>query len=134
MKVEFDESLVTGNTMIDNQHKELIAKIDALLTCCEQGGGKVQAIKMLDYLENYTEFHFTEEEKLQKEVSYPALEGHRQKHEEFKKAVEVLYDMLVEEEGPSEAFVAAVKKNVVDWLFDHIKNMDRALAEYIKQA
>lgn len=134
MKVEFDDSLITGNTMIDNQHKELIAKIDALLTCCEQGGGKVQAIKMLDYLENYTEFHFTEEEKLQKEVSYPALEGHRQKHEEFKKAVEVLYDMLVEEEGPSEAFVAAVKKNVVDWLFDHIKNMDRALAEYIKQA
>ena len=134
MKVEFDESLVTGNTMIDNQHKELIAKIDALLTCCEQGGGKVQAIKMLDYLENYTEFHFAEEEKLQKEVSYPALEGHRQKHEEFKKAVEVLYDMLVEEEGPSEAFVAAVKKNVVDWLFDHIKNMDQALAAYIKQA
>ena len=134
MKVEFDESLVTGNTMIDNQHKELIAKIDALLTCCEQGGGKVQAIKMLDYLENYTEFHFAEEEKLQKEVSYPALEGHRQKHEEFKKAVEVLYDMLVEEEGPSEAFVAAVKKNVVDWLFDHIKNMDQALATYIKQA
>ncbi len=134
MKVEFDDSLITGNTMIDNQHKELIAKIDALLICCEQGGGKVQAIKMLDYLENYTEFHFTEEEKLQKEVSYPALEGHRQKHEEFKKAVEVLYDMLVEEEGPSEAFVAAVKKNVVDWLFDHIKNMDRALAEYIKQA
>lgn len=134
MKVEFDESLVTGNTMIDNQHKELIAKIDALLTCCEQGGGKVQAIKMLDYLENYTEFHFAEEEKLQEEVSYPALEGHRQKHEEFKKAVEVLYDMLVEEEGPSEAFVAAVKKNVVDWLFDHIKNMDQALAAYIKQA
>ena len=134
MKVEFDESLVTGNTMIDNQHKELIAKIDALLTCCEQGGGKVQAIKMLDYLENYTEFHFAEEEKLQEEVSYPALERHRQKHEEFKKAVEVLYDMLVEEEGPSEAFVAAVKKNVVDWLFDHIKNMDQALATYIKQA
>ena len=134
MKVEFDDSLITGNTMIDNQHKELIAKIDALLTCCEQGGGKVQAIKMLDYLENYTEFHFAEEEKLQEEVSYPALEGHRQKHEEFKKAVEVLYDMLVEEEGPSEAFVAAVKKNVVDWLFDHIKNMDQALAAYIKQA
>ena len=89
---------------------------------------------MLDYLENYTEFHFAEEEKLQEEVSYPALEGHRQKHEEFKKAVEVLYDMLVEEEGPSEAFVAAVKKNVVDWLFDHIKNMDQALAAYIKQA
>ena len=28
--------------------------------------------------------------------------------------------------------VAAVKKNVVDWLFDHINNMDQALASYIQ--
>ena len=48
MKVAFDESLVTGNEMIDGQHKELIDKIDKLLVCCEEGGGKVQAIKMLD--------------------------------------------------------------------------------------
>ena len=44
MKVEFDDSLVTGNAIIDGQHKELIERIDALLTCCEQGAGKVQAI------------------------------------------------------------------------------------------
>lgn len=134
MKVEFDDSLVTGNDMIDNQHKELIGKIDNLLTCCEQGGGKIQAIKMLDYLAEYTEFHFAEEEKLQEEVSYPAMEGHKRKHAEFKKTVDVLHEMLDEEEGPSEAFVAAVKKNVVDWLFDHIKNMDQALAAYIQRA
>ena len=40
--------------------------------------------------------------------------------------------MLVEEEGPTDAFVAAVEKNVVNWLFDHIKNMDQALATYIQ--
>ena len=28
MKVEFDNSLVTGNEMIDGQHKELIGKIE----------------------------------------------------------------------------------------------------------
>ena len=41
MKVEFDKSLVTGNAMIDEQHRELIGKIDKLIACCEQGGGKV---------------------------------------------------------------------------------------------
>ncbi|MGN0250720.1 MAG: bacteriohemerythrin [Oliverpabstia sp.] len=133
MKVEFDNSLVTGNAMIDEQHKELIGKIDKLVTCCEEGGGKVEAIKMLDYLSEYTDFHFGEEEKLQEEVSYPAIEGHRAKHAEFKKAVEELHEMLVEEEGPTDAFVAAVQKNVVDWLFDHIKNMDQALAAYVQK-
>ena len=28
MRAEFDESLVTGNEMIDSQHKELIDKIN----------------------------------------------------------------------------------------------------------
>ena len=31
MRAEFDESLVTGNEMIDSQHKELIDKINKLL-------------------------------------------------------------------------------------------------------
>ena len=133
MKVEFDNSLVTGNEMIDGQHKELIAKIDKLVTCCQEGGEKMQAIKMLDYLAEYTDFHFSAEEKLQEEVSYPAIEGHKAKHEEFKKAVDELHEMLVEEEGPTDAFVAAVEKNVVNWLFDHIKNMDQALDAYIQE-
>ena len=133
MKVEFDNSLVTGNEMFDGQHKELIAKIDKLVTCCQEGGEKMQAIKMLDYLAEYTDFHFSAEEKLQEEVSYPAIEGHKAKHEEFKKAVDELHEMLVEEEGPTDAFVAAVEKNVVNWLFDHIKNMDQALAAYIQE-
>lgn len=133
MKVEFDSSLVTGNAMIDEQHKELIGKIDKLLSCCEQNGGKVEAIKMLDYLAEYTDFHFGEEEKLQEEVSYPAIEEHKKQHAAFKKAVEELHEMLVEEEGPTEAFVAAVNKNVVDWLFDHIKKMDQALAAFVQK-
>lgn len=133
MKVEFDSSLVTGNAMIDEQHKELIGKIDKLLSCCEQNGGKIEAIKMLDYLAEYTDFHFGEEEKLQEEVSYPAIEEHKKQHADFKKAVEELHEMLVEEEGPTEAFVAAVNKNVVDWLFDHIKKMDQALASFVQK-
>ena len=133
MQAIFDDSLKTGNELIDGQHKELIDKINKLVTCCEEGGGKVEAIKMLDYLSDYTDFHFGEEEKLQEEVSYPAIEGHKAKHAEFKKSVEELHEMLVEEEGPTDAFVAAVQKNVVDWLFDHIKNMDQALAAFVQK-
>ena len=38
--------------------------------------------------------------------------------------------MLEEEEGPTDAFVTQVQKNVVDWLYDHIKGFDRSVAEY----
>lgn len=130
MRAEFDESLVTGNEMIDAQHQELIGRINQLLESCEEGQGKVKAVKMLDYLLDYTEFHFEAEEKLQEEISYPGIKEHKAKHAEFKNAVKELQEMLEEEEGPTEAFVAQVQKNVVDWLFDHIKGFDRSVAEY----
>lgn len=133
MYAEFDNSLVTGNDMIDEQHKELIAKINKLVESCENDGGKLEAIRMLDYLSEYTDFHFAAEEKLQEEVSYPGIEAHKEKHSDFKKAVEELHEMLVEVEGPTEEFVQAVNKNVIDWLYDHIKGFDRAVAEYISQ-
>lgn len=131
MYVEFDESLVTGNTEIDEQHKEWIGKINKLLQCCEAGGGKLEAIKTLEYMADYTVFHFGAEEKLQEEVAYPGLEEHKTKHEEFKKVVDELHEMLEEEEGPSEAFVNAIQKNVVAWLYNHIKTYDCSVATYI---
>ena len=38
--------------------------------------------------------------------------------------------MLEEEEGPSDAFVEQVNKNVIEWLYRHIKGFDRSVAEY----
>ena len=131
MYAEFDESLVTGNKEIDEQHKEWIDKINKLLKCCEEGGGKLEAIKMLDYMADYSEFHFAAEEKLQEEAAYPGFAEHKAKHEAFKVAVHELHDMLEEEEGPSEAFVKAVQDNVVSWVYNHIKSFDCSVASYI---
>ena len=115
--ITFDDNLITGNDTIDTQHEELINRIQQFVAACESGDGKVKAIKMLDYLDEYTNFHFQAEEELQKKVSYPELAKHQEKHDEFKKSIQELYDFL--------------KINVVDWLFKHIKTFDRSVAEYI---
>lgn len=130
MYAEFDESLVTGNEMIDSQHKELIAKINSLVESCEKDGGKIAATKMLNYLAEYTEFHFNAEEKLQEEIAYPGIEEHKKQHQVLYKVVEELHEMLEEQEGPTEAFVEQVNKNVIEWLYKHIKGFDRSVAEY----
>ncbi|WP_296034047.1 bacteriohemerythrin [Dorea sp.] len=131
MNITFDDNLITGNKTIDAQHQELIDRIQQFVTACESGDTKVKAIKMLDYLDEYTNFHFQEEEELQKSVNYPELANHHAKHEEFKKSIQELYDFLNENEGPNEQFIQQVKRNVVDWLFQHIKTFDRSVAEYI---
>lgn len=130
MYAVFDETLITGNEMIDNQHKELIEKIAALEEACETSRDKATAVKLLNYLADYTDFHFAEEEKLQEEIAYPGIEEHKEKHQEFRHAVEDLHAMLEEEEGPTDAFVKALNETVTDWLFRHIKGFDRSVAEY----
>ena len=105
MNITFDDNLITGNKTIDSQHQELIDRIRQFVAACESSDSKIKAIKMLDYLDEYTNFHFQEEEDLQKKVSYPELAG--------------------------DQFIEQVKRNVVDWLFQHIKTFDRSVAEYI---
>ena len=130
MYAEFDDSLITGNQMIDSQHKVLIEKINDLAASCEQKRDKLNAVRMLNYLADYTEFHFQEEEKLQEEIGYPGLAEHRAKHQELRQTVEELRQMLEEEEGPSDAFVDRLNQKVIEWLYYHIKGFDRSVAEY----
>ena len=122
---------MTGNNLIDEQHKEIIEKINKLVNTCENGTCQIESVKMLDYLADYTEKHFQEEEALQEAVEYPGLEEHKKRHNEFRIAVKELHEMLDEEEGPSPKFVKAVQENVIDWLYRHIKGFDSSVATYI---
>ena len=69
MNITFDDNLITGNKTIDSQHQELIDRIRQFVAACESGDSKIKAIKMLDYLDEYTNFHFQEEEELQKKCA-----------------------------------------------------------------
>ena len=59
------------------------------------------------------------------------MDEHKKKHNEFRKSVVELHEMLQEEEGPTPAFVDAVRKNVVEWLINHIQTFDVSVASYI---
>lgn len=131
MRAEFTDNLITGNKTIDEQHKELIDKINQLLQAIETNRDKAVAVKTLNFLTDYVYYHFQEEEKLQEEAGYPGLEDHKKQHEILKNTVADLTDMLEEEEGPSDAFVAQLNKKVIEWFYRHIEGFDRSVAEYI---
>ena len=132
MAIVFDDSLRTGNGLIDTQHQELIARVNKLTDACKVGAEKLTAVQTLNFLMDYTNIHFADEEKLQEENAYPLLEAHKGQHAAFVKAVEELQEMLEEEEGPTDAFVEAVNKNITDWLLNHIQVQDKAVAAYVQ--
>ena len=132
MSITFDKYLETGNQEIDGQHKELIARVNKLTEECQPGKEKNVAVQTLDFLMDYTEVHFADEEKLQQEAGYDKYQQHKEQHDMFKKSVDELRQMLEEEEGPTDAFVAAVNKNVGQWLVNHIQGWDKAVAEFVR--
>jgi hemerythrin-like metal-binding protein len=128
----WDGSLAIGVEKIDSQHRQLFDAINGLMDAVDQGKGKVEAKKYLDFLVNYTATHFAEEEVIQRNCGYPDFENHHRIHETFKRVTVELAGEL-EEYGPTEALVKAVKRKFGDWLVTHIKGQDSRIAAHIRE-
>ena len=86
-KVGWDESLSIGVDLIDGQHKMLIQRLSEVSEAIEMNQGEGTIAKTLDFLIDYTNFHFSSEEKQMAEKNYPGLDLQKQQHEEFKKSL-----------------------------------------------
>lgn len=133
MAIEWIESLATGNTEIDNQHKELFRRFDNLLSACNQNRGKEEVGNTLRFLDDYVRSHFAMEEDLQKKHNYPHYQEHKAQHESFIGDLQRL-DGQFREEGVSLSLVIQTNQTMVNWLVNHINAMDHALADFLRGA
>ena len=128
---KWDKSLETGHEKIDEQHKQLFETLDTIIEETEQGRGKDEIYKTLDFLNQYTIMHFMTEEKLQKESEYPDYPTHKKYHDDFRATVKELTNTLIEK-GPHKELIDNAVKTVGDWLITHIKINDIKLGAYLK--
>ena len=128
-KAEFLPALYTNNPIIDAQHKELIDTINKLYEAIEAGKGIDEAKKTLEFLSQYTVFHFGGEEKLMQEVKYPLYTEHKAAHDAFVNTVKGMYNTLMAD-GATEAFCNKVEAEVTNWLVAHIQGMDQKMIEW----
>jgi hemerythrin len=131
MTYTFTPDLVTGNNLIDSQHKELIKAIDDLINACNSGKGRSQLEPTLKFLSDYTNKHFGDEEKLQQQYKYPDYVNHKKLHDGFKLTVKNLSDEL-RKEGATVPLVGKVNAQIGGWLITHIKREDVKVAAHIK--
>ncbi|MDR0599222.1 MAG: bacteriohemerythrin [Treponema sp.] len=128
----WDDSFVAGVKLIDARHQRLFEAINRVLDASTQGKCHEELTRGLAFLSNYTVKHFTEEEDLQKKYGYPDIDFHHQLHEGFKRVVRDLAAEL-EAHGPSDLFVERLKKEVGDWLVNHIKVVDIKMAAFLRE-
>jgi hemerythrin len=132
VKIEWTDGLATSVELIDNQHKMLLEKLNDISEAIEKEQGVEVITKTLDFMMDYTDFHFgTEEEHMQK-TSYPRMEYHKSMHSEF---VETLKNMTLEfhEDGATQRLAESVNIFLFNWLVKHIRGVDGAFGKFLKE-
>ena len=132
MAYQMTPDLMTGNNLIDSEHKQLFDAVNQLLEACSKGQGRTEIEKTTKFLYDYTVKHFADEEKLQVQSRYPDYQTHKLAHEGFKKTVLELNKKLTEQ-GATIVLVGEVNNVIASWLINHIKREDKKLAEYLKK-
>lgn len=131
-KIEWDDSLSLNVNLIDEQHKMLIQRLADLSDAFRKGLEQNKIMKTLEFMIDYTDFHFSAEEKVMEESDYPGLEEQKLQHEEFK----VTLNNIVEdykEEGTTTAIAESINVFLLNWLVKHIKGTDSKLGQFLTE-
>jgi len=129
---EWDDGLSIGIEKIDNQHKELIKRLDDLAECILHNKGKDKIFTTLRFMNEYGTIHFSTEEEYMTKYDYPGLDEHKKQHEKFNDTTNKLIKSLKEEKD-MESFASSVQRFLIDWLILHIKTSDQNFGEFFKE-
>lgn len=132
-KVEFTKELATGNAIIDAQHKALIDSANALAEAVEKRVGLDAAVETVQFLVEYTMFHFAGEEKYMQENNYPDFEAHKALHNEFTNTVNKLYSDLMLGGRNNFELLDRLQGEISDWLVNHIMGTDVKMITWVKE-
>ncbi len=128
--VEWSASLSVGIPRVDAQHQELVRAFNELEDAIQKGKGTDRVVPTLRFLGEYAVTHFSTEESLMRLYQYPRLVEHRAAHDAFKADFARL---LKDTEGASHrvAKTMDVSRRMLDWLFTHIKRMDKEMGTFL---
>ncbi len=129
--VQWSEDLSSGFKEIDDQHKELINRVNKLLDACNSGKGRQEIGDTLNFLSDYVVEHFNSEEKYMKQYNYPGLNEQIEQHKYFVGYVGELKNEF-DKNGPSISLTMKLSKNLVEWLVNHIMKIDKKAGAFLK--
>lgn len=131
--MEWKKDYEVGETLIDNQHRELINIINSFnRSISDQSVNSYQNIGItLKYLIDYTTYHFDYEETVMSRIKYPGLEEHRISHKNLISKLEGILKKfkLKESYTPIEFYYF-----LSGWLNSHILGEDLTIKDFIKKS
>ncbi|QTA92127.1 bacteriohemerythrin [Desulfonema magnum] len=121
--IEWKKDFSVGVAVLDSHHRKLISLVNKLHDAMKNGKAKGVISGIISELDDYTKYHFREEEKLMEKIRYPGLNEHKKAHEYFTAAVK---KYKAEADKGQAAFLSVgISVLLTDWLKNHIGMMDK---------
>lgn len=129
--MKWTNDLSSGVEQIDDQHKELISRVNTLIDAMKLGRGKAEVGETVKFLSDYVATHFGAEEKYMADFCYPDLDEHRAEHKAF---VGDFRDLVrgLNDRATGSYLSIQVQHRVCDWLANHICKTDKELGHYLR--
>ena len=128
----WNDSLITGVTLIDDEHRKLIAFIDKLIDSMKKGKNNEEISLVLNNTINYAKEHLRDEENLLERHAYPGINAHKRQHAQFTMQVnELVKEFTIT--GVNASLTAKLNKTLAEWLVSHIGAEDKKIGEYINK-
>jgi hemerythrin len=128
----WSDKLSVGIDLIDEQHKMLLKHLADLSEAVENHHGAKEIATTLDFLVDYTDFHFGTEERHMRANDYPEIEYHRTQHREFKGTLARLGEDF-QEEGATRPLAEAIETLLINWFLKHIEIVDQKLGAFFRE-
>jgi hemerythrin-like metal-binding protein len=123
------DDLITGNALIDGDHRKLISMVNALFESMAKGQANEIMSKVLNNLIVYTKEHFGREEAEMLRIRYAASLSHKSEHT---KLIKQVLDLKATLDRGEKVNVVSVSGFLSDWLRHHILTVDMKLAAALK--
>ncbi len=119
-----------GVSAMDEHHRAFVNKLNTLYAKMLTGGGKQEALDLVDALLQETADHHREEEEMMRSVDYTNIDQHRLDHKIFLDEVKLLKESFA---VGRESVVHDVFNFLTNWFEAHIAKEDIDMAKFVQE-
>jgi hemerythrin len=123
--------LSVGIALIDDQHKIWFEKAEKLFEAGKKHQAKEYIGELLDFLDEYTKRHFSDEEKYMLSIHYPGYPEQKRAHTAFVAQLAKLRSDYASS-GGNLLVILNANQLVLGWLTQHISNMDKKIGQFVR--
>ncbi|HOW56478.1 MAG TPA: bacteriohemerythrin [Smithellaceae bacterium] len=128
-QIIWKEEFLTGVEEIDRQHQEFVKLINRLNIIQGYGDKGNYALRLMDEVGKYAEYHFASEENIMYLTEHPHLDDQQKMH----KALILKYRQWTESYKNHKAEIEDIIRFLEGWFTEHTINQDKKIGVFVKK-